>query len=95
MRRSIPARAGEPRAERFPGTKRRGLSPPVRGSLAFKNHRGYFLRVYPRPCGGACDWRSGYASQHGPSPPVRGSLQQTPGGRDNPRSIPARAGEPC
>ena len=50
LRRSIPARAGEPSVVMI-GLGPTGLSPPVRGSRRVPE--GKLIRVYPRPCGGA------------------------------------------
>ncbi len=73
---------------------RRGSIPAHAGEPAITSSMLPFLRVYPRPRGGASDpWPKAVPSS-GLSPPTRGSLRDGGVHRGVPGSIPAHAGEP-
>ena len=75
-------------------SRRRGLSPRVRGNHRFLTISCERARVYPRACGGTDSDESGPNGGHGLSPRVRGNLLQVLKDAELTGSIPARAGEP-
>ena len=77
-------------------TIRRGGSIPARaGEPVSERPCNHHTQVYPRPCGGAVRPLERQGRDPGLSPPVRGSPSPWSRRAAVPRSIPARAGEPC
>ena len=88
-----PRMRGNPR--RWPeGTELSGSIPAHAGEPRGKSSRWYWIRVYPRACGGTWAWAIWACLGLGLSPRMRGNLSAS-ATHDTPLgSIPAHAGEP-